>query len=106
MERSNQSTGQGSTQGAQGARHSQGSEGTFALDDLRYDIVTLLHKKSKALEAYDKYLRDAQGRQDILALFQEMRQRDLQDAERLEACLRDLFTSGDSTSNARSASAQ
>jgi hypothetical protein len=72
----------------------QSSKGAFAIDDLKYDIVTLLHKKSKALEAYDKYFSDAQGNQEVLSLLQDMRQRDLQDAERLERCLEELLASG------------
>ena len=38
-----------------------GSGGRFPLDNLTYDIITILHEKSKGLEAFDKYARDAQG---------------------------------------------
>src|SRR5437764_23127 len=35
--------------------------GNFPLSDLCYDLITVIHEKSKALEAYDKYMRDAQN---------------------------------------------
>ena len=54
------------------------SEGTgrFPIDNLTYDIITLIYEKSKGLEAYDKYLKDAQGQQECAQLFQRLRQQD------------------------------
>ena len=57
--------------------------GVFPLDDLTYDLVTVLYEKSKALEAYDKYQRDAQGDQEISQLFQQIRQQDEQHIQQL-----------------------
>ena len=34
------------------------------LDDLTYDVITVLQSKAKALEAYDKYLSDADDEDD------------------------------------------
>jgi hypothetical protein len=31
------------------------------LNDLMYDWITILHEKSKGLEAYEKYLKDAEA---------------------------------------------
>jgi hypothetical protein len=48
------------------------------LDDLTYDVITVLQKKAKALEAYDKYLADAEAEddEDLKELFLEMRRQD------------------------------
>jgi hypothetical protein len=46
------------------------------LDDLAFDVVAVLHEKAQALEAYAKYLEDAQGDEEIRDLFEEMRRTD------------------------------
>jgi rubrerythrin len=53
------------------------------LDDLTYDIVTILHEKSEALEAYDAYIADAQGDPDVAKVFEEIRKHDEEDIEKL-----------------------
>ena len=53
-----------------------GSSGNFPLDNLTYDLVAILYEKSKGLEAFDKYQRDAQGNQEVTQLLQQMRQQD------------------------------
>jgi len=52
--------------------------GNFPLDDLCYDLITVIHKKSKALEAYDKYMRDAQNDNELRQLLEQIRQQDMQ----------------------------
>jgi bacterioferritin (cytochrome b1) len=70
---------QGATkQGGQGQ-----SSGNFPLDNLTYDLVTVLYEKSKGLEAYDKYIRDAQNDQQARQLFEQMRQQDEQFVQQL-----------------------
>jgi hypothetical protein len=67
------------TMGNQGATKQSGqgqSSGAFPLDNLTYDLVTVLYEKSKGLEAYDKYIRDAQNNQQAKQLFEQMRQQD------------------------------
>lgn len=54
----------------------QHSGEAFALDNLTYDLITLVHEKSKALEAYGKYEHDAQGYPSIQQLLQQLRQQD------------------------------
>ncbi|HEU4327061.1 MAG TPA: hypothetical protein VFS21_28225 [Roseiflexaceae bacterium] len=61
----------------------QGQKGNFPLDNLTYDLITLIYEKSKGLEAYDKYLRDAQGNQQVGQLIQQMRQQDEQAIQQL-----------------------
>jgi hypothetical protein len=52
------------------------NQGKFALDNLTYDIITVLHEKSKGLEAFDRYMKDVQGDQQLQQVFQEMQQSD------------------------------
>ena len=48
----------------------------FALDNLTYDLLAIVHEKSKALEAYTKYESDAQGDLAISQLLLQIRQQD------------------------------
>jgi uncharacterized membrane protein YcjF (UPF0283 family) len=66
----------------QGATRQSGQKG-FPLDNLTYDLVAVLYEKSKGLEAYDKYLQDAQNNPEVLQLFEKMRQQD-------EQCIREI----------------
>src|SRR3954469_11992924 len=43
--------------GSRGGRGQGG--GHFPMDNLTYDVVTILHEKSKGLEAFDRYTQDA-----------------------------------------------
>ncbi len=54
------------------------SRGNFPLDNVTYNLVTVLYEKSKALEAFDKYIQDAQNDQQTKQLFEQMRQQDEQ----------------------------
>jgi hypothetical protein len=46
------------------------------LDDLTYDVLTVLQNKAKALEAYDKYIRDADEDDEAREAFEEMKRAD------------------------------
>jgi hypothetical protein len=70
-----------------------GSGGNFPLDNLTYDLVTILYEKSKGLEAYDKYQRDAQGNQEVIRLLQQMRQQDEQFIQQIQKHLSQLMSS-------------
>ncbi|HYE23871.1 MAG TPA: hypothetical protein VEG32_01605 [Clostridia bacterium] len=59
----------------------------MALDNLTYNIITVLHEKSKGLEAYDKYLKDAQGNNEVRQIFEEIRRSDEQHIDRLRTAL-------------------
>ncbi len=56
-----------------------------ALDNLTYDIVTMLHEKSQALEAYDSYIEDAQQDPDTIKLLEDIRRHDEEDVHRLRS---------------------
>lgn len=46
------------------------------LDDLTYDVITVLQNKAKAIEAYDKYIRDADEDDEAREAFEEMKRAD------------------------------
>jgi hypothetical protein len=71
------------------SQSNQGSQGG-KIDNVLYDVVTVLHEKSKGLEAYDKYDRDLQGRNEIKQIFDEIRRNDEQAVQRLQECLRQI----------------
>lgn len=69
------------------------SQGKFPLDNLTYDLITILYEKSKGLEAMDKYQRDAQQDQEISQLIQQIRQQDEQIVQQLQQHLGRLIGS-------------
>ena len=62
------------------------------INDALYNVITVLHEKSKGLEAYDKYEQDLQGNEEILEIFQEIRQNDEDAVQRLRECLQQLVS--------------
>jgi hypothetical protein len=66
-------------------------QGNFPLDDLTYDMVTLLYEKSKGLQAYDKYLQDAQGSPPCTQLLQQLRQQDEDAVRQLQDHVKQLL---------------
>ena len=65
---------------------------TKPLDNLTYDIVSILHEKSQALEAYDDYIEDAQADPDTAKLLDDIRRHDEEDVQRLRSELSRLLT--------------
>jgi hypothetical protein len=49
-------------------------------DDIVYDLVTIQYHALKGAEATDKYLKDAEGHDDVKAFFEEVAR---QDADRV-----------------------
>ena len=97
-----QSTNQGGrSEGGQNA-------GKFPLDDLTYDLIAVIYEKSKGLEAYDKYQRDAQSDQQLSQLFDQIRRQDEQQIQQLRQHLQRVFggqgTTGTSGSETNSMS--
>jgi len=66
-------------------------QGSFPLDDLTYDMVTLLYEKSKGLQAYDKYLQDAQSSPPCTQLLQQLRQQDQDAVQQLQEHVKQLL---------------
>ncbi|WP_394834574.1 hypothetical protein LVJ94_49575 [Pendulispora rubella] len=48
----------------------------FPLDNLTYDLLTIVHAKSKALEAYGRYCDDARQDSDILRILEQIKRDD------------------------------
>ena len=61
-----------------GTQAGGGGQGGFPVDNLTYDLLSVLHTKLEGLEAYKKYMQDAQGDQECLQLFQQLQQQDTQ----------------------------
>lgn len=59
------------------------------IDDLTFDVLTVLRNKAKALAAYDQYLRDADAEDDdeLHDLFTQMRKQDEEDVQVLKEVL-------------------
>ena len=69
----------------------QGAGGQYAVDNLTYDLITLIHEKSKGLEAYEKYLRDAQRNQAVSQLLEQLQQQDQQAVQQLTQLLSQIL---------------
>lgn len=59
----------------------------FPISDMQFDVVTLVFEKSKALQAYDKYLRDCQSNPELFKVFEEIAQDDRKHIEKLKGFL-------------------
>lgn len=57
------------------------------IDDLTYDVITVLQNKAKALEAYDKYIRDAEEDDEAREAFEEMKRTDQEHIQILKEVL-------------------
>lgn len=66
----------------------------FPLDNLVYDLITVIQNKSQALEAYDRYILDAKGKgnQPAAELFEQMRQDDTDCIVKLKEQLTQVLT--------------
>jgi hypothetical protein len=79
------------------------TKGSKPLDDLTYDVVSILHEKSQALAAYDTYLEDARGEPDLVRVLEEVRRHDEEDIHKLRSELGRLLAKGAATMAAPSA---
>lgn len=66
--------------------------GNFPLDNLTFDVITLLYEKSKGLEAYQKYIEDAKGNQEIARLLEQLVEQDRQAVQQLQQQLTRLLS--------------
>ena len=78
--------------------------GNFPLSDLCYDLITVIHEKSKALEAYDKYMRDAQNDNEVRQLLEQIRQQDTEQVQQLQQHLGRLLGQQSASPSSQSAS--
>jgi hypothetical protein len=71
--------------------------GTNVTSNLFYDLVSIQYHALKGQEVYDKFVQDAQGQQEIVQFFEEIKQQDIQRAERCHALLAQLSGTGTGT---------
>lgn len=84
-------------------QNASNQSGNFPLDNLCYDLITIIQKKSKALEAYDKYLQDAQNESELRQLLEQIRQQDTQQVQQLQQHLSRLLGQQSGASSSQSA---
>jgi len=63
----------------------------FPLDNNTYNVITVIHEKSKGLEVFDQYMEDAD--EELREIFQEIRDQDTRYIEQLQEHLRLLIAS-------------
>ena len=68
---------------------------TEVTSNLFYDLVSIQYHALKGQELYQRFTKDAQGNQEISQFFEELRQQDIQRAQRCHQLLAQL--SGDGT---------
>jgi fructoselysine-6-P-deglycase FrlB-like protein len=74
-------------------QETRSSQSHYPLDNLTYDLLTIISEKSKGLEAYDQYLQDAQSNQQVSQLLQQIRQQDQQNIQQLMQQLQQVMSS-------------
>jgi hypothetical protein len=58
--------------------------GYFPISDMQFDVITLIYEKSKALQAYDSYVRDAQANKELSDVIEQIRMDDRKHVEMLK----------------------
>ncbi|HJQ23292.1 MAG TPA: hypothetical protein VKA60_05210 [Blastocatellia bacterium] len=84
-------------------QNASNQSGNLPLDDLCYDLITVIHQKSKALDAYDKYLRDAQNDNEVGQLLEQIRQQDTEHVQQLKQHLGRLLGQQSGSASSQSA---
>lgn len=69
---------------------------TEVTSNLFYDLVSIQYHALKGQELYQRFEKDAKGNQEVLSFFDELRQQDIQRAQRCHQLLAQI--SGDGTS--------
>lgn len=59
----------------------------YPISDLQFDVLTIMYEKSKALQAYDKYIRDAKDNSELSSALETIRQDDKKHVELLKQYL-------------------
>lgn len=67
-----------------------------AVSDLEYDLLAVLHNKSEAYKAYDKYIQDAQSMdsQPCVELFQKLKQSEMEQIQEIRHHLKEVMEKG------------
>ena len=89
-----QTTGQAAGRGAGSSSSSSmqpRNPQTSPLDNLTYDVVTLIHEKAKGLEAFDKYIEDAREDDELTEVLERTRDSDRECIQELKEHLSRLL---------------
>jgi rubrerythrin len=72
------------------------SGNTQAISNLEYDLLTVLQNKAEALQAYERYIEDAQstGSQPCVELFQKLQEQEMQQAQEVRQHLQEVMQKG------------
>lgn len=69
----------------EGVREDKGKgKGYYPVSDLQFDVMMIITEKCKALQAYDKYLLDAQPHEEIRAIIENIKKADREHVEQLQ----------------------
>jgi hypothetical protein len=78
---------QSSSRSSSGSSNRRGND--FPLDNNTYNVITVIHEKSKGLEAFDEYLQDAD--EELRSILEQIREQDTRAIEQLQEHLRMLI---------------
>jgi len=67
---------------------------TDVTSNLFYDLVSIQYHALKGQEVYGRFIKDAQGQQDIVTFFEQVRDQDVQRARQCHELLTRLSTGG------------
>ena len=72
------------------------SGNTQTISNLEYDLLTVLQNKAEALQAYERYIEDAQstGSQPCVELFQKLQEQEMQQAQEVRQHLQEVMQKG------------
>lgn len=59
----------------------------FPISNMQFDVITVIAEKSKALQAYDRYLRDCKANPELLSVFETIKADDRKHIEELKKFL-------------------
>ncbi|HIA52773.1 MAG TPA: hypothetical protein EYN91_11910 [Candidatus Melainabacteria bacterium] len=82
----NQSQQKNNNNDKEGVKPNKG-EGFYPISDMQFDVITVIQEKCKALQAYDKYLLDAQPCEELTAVLEKIRSADKEHVEELKQFL-------------------
>ncbi|MFM2061092.1 MAG: hypothetical protein RLZZ507_762 [Cyanobacteriota bacterium] len=66
------------------------------ISNLEYDFITVLHNKATAVQAYERYIQDAQeaNSQPCVELFEKLRQSEIDEAHEIRQHLQQVMAQG------------
>jgi hypothetical protein len=59
----------------------------YGIDNLTYDLIAVLHEKAEGMEAFEQYLQDAQGDNEVRQCFEELQNQNRENIQKLQRLL-------------------